>query len=373
LGIKLTQHYYNIRNGTAGFHSFCNISSQMNCDVVAASPQAQLIPGFPISAFASGWYLAFFIITLVARDRFWKRDCVRVLFLMSSLNILLSIFYFVVMAFSLHTYCLFCLGIDVVNLLLLVGIIVLKPESLSNSDPSRNRELRIDKRKWKKMTIIIVVALGLMIFGLKSIFDDWTSSSSSLDEQVDAALSMPVVPLKMTTQDPAIGIPTAPITIVEFSDFQCPYCRIGAQVLKSITDRYPQQVRVVFHPFPLDQSCNRSVNHPMHDVACEVAKVSLCARNQNQFQRVYEELFDRQSELVPGAALKIAKDVGLDSGQLNHCLADERTRLELLEYIEEGIDVHVTGTPTFFVNGHRLSGLLPAPFWDKLIEKMLKQ
>jgi protein-disulfide isomerase len=204
-------------------------------------------------------------------------------------------------------------------------------------------------------------------------FDNVSLASTEIDQQVQAALNMPTMPLNITDHDPSFGPKNAPITIVEFSDFQCPYCRIGAQVLKSVTDRYPTQVRVVFRPFPWDQSCNRTVTHPMHEVACEVARVALCARDQGKFLPVYEELFEHQTDLVPGAAAQIATQQGVNAQQLATCTANPETNSELLRSIEEGITLNVDGTPTFFVNGHRVMGMLPGPFWDKLIDKLLKK
>ena len=83
LSIQLTQHYFDIRSGVSGFKSFCNISSAMNCDAVAASPYSEIFTGFPLSTFGAGWYLALLIVALIARNRFWRRDATRFAFVMT--------------------------------------------------------------------------------------------------------------------------------------------------------------------------------------------------------------------------------------------------------------------------------------------------
>jgi protein-disulfide isomerase len=361
LGVALSQEYYEIRTGLAGFRSFCNISTVMNCDRVAASRFSELIAGIPLSSFATGWYLATFILALIARNRFWRRDSVRALFAMSVVGTLFSVVYFLVMALSLHTYCLLCLGVDLVNIVLLILTLMLKPEGLSVQKPEPD--------KWKKMGAVVLASLLVSVFGLKA-FDSVSMAQADINERVESVLSSPVLPVSVSDTDPSFGPKDAPITIVEFSDFQCPYCRIGATVLKSVLNRYPNQVRVVFRPFPLDTSCNRIITRPMHLSACEAARVGLCAHQQGKFEPVYETLFEHQTEILPGTAAKMAESAGAKADQLAGCIASPEINSELAKDIEEGIQLDVQSTPTFFINGHKILGILPMPFWDQVIEKL---
>jgi len=364
LGITLSQQYYEIRSGMGGFKSFCNISSQMNCDRVAASKFAELVAGFPLSSFSVGWFIALFCLSLLARNRFWERDSVRAIFAMSSIGMIFSAIYFVIMAVTLQTYCIFCLGIDLVNIAALIIALLLKPEGISIHKPE------IDK--WKKMTAILATSIIIAVLGLK-MFDTVSMASSDIDQLVAATLESPVLPVDISDSDPSMGPKDAPITIVEFSDFQCPYCRIGAMVMKSVMNRYPKQVRVVFKPFPLDESCNRIVTHPMHLSACEAARVGLCAEKQGKFEAVYETLFDRQTEILPGFPAKVAAEVGVAPDQLAGCTTSPEIASEISKNVEEGITLGIEGTPTFFINGRKIVLLYPAPFWDKLIDKLLQE
>jgi uncharacterized membrane protein len=174
-GIQLTQHYYEIRSGLASFHSFCNINSQMNCDVVAASPSADFIAGFPLSSFTVGWYISLFIITLLGRDRFWLRDATRAIFAMGVIGVCFSAVYFAVMAFTIHTYCLFCLGIDAVNVLVLAFAVSLKPEGLAVQKP--------EMAKWKVMAGALVASIVVAVFALKVSFDNVSLASADINDK----------------------------------------------------------------------------------------------------------------------------------------------------------------------------------------------
>lgn len=364
LAVASSQQYYEIRSGMGGFKSFCNISIQMNCDRVAASKYSELIGGFPLSSFAAGWFIALFCLSLIGRNRFWERDSVRAVFAMAGVGVLFTAGYFLVMAFVLQTYCLYCLGIDAVNVIAFILAILMKPEGLAINKP--------DTDKWKKIAGVIATSVIVAVFGLK-MFDSVSMASSDIDQVVNATLETPVLPVEISDSDPSMGPKNAPVTIVEFSDFQCPYCRIGAMVMKSVMDRYPKQVRVVFRPFPLDQSCNRLVNHPMHLSACEAARVGLCSNKQGKFEPVYETLFDRQTEILPGFPAKVATDQGVAADQLAACTESPEINSLLNKSIEEGITLGIDSTPTFFINGHKVVMPYPAPFWDKLIDKLLQQ
>lgn len=114
----------------------------------------------------------------------------------------------------------------------------------------------------------------------------------------------------------SIGPKTAPITIVEFSDFQCPYCRVAAISLKTVMQRFPGKVRLVFRNYPLDNSCNRMMQRPLHTNPCEAAKAAYCAKDQGKFG-CYRQLFEHQADIGKTKVIDLAKAGGVDTGKLN--------------------------------------------------------
>jgi protein-disulfide isomerase len=165
-----------------------------------------------------------------------------------------------------------------------------------------------------------------------------------------------------------IGPDNAPITVVEFSDFQCPHCRIGAQALHAVLGQHPGKVQLIVKAFPLDRKCNRKIESEMHAFACEAAGTVRCAQEQGKFKEIYEALFENQELLESKGPRAIAIEHGLDAAQLDTCLKNPATQQILTQEIEEGIQLGVAATPTYFVNGHKMEGPNPLAVWNKVIE-----
>ncbi len=363
LAILLTQHFYEIRGEGSHFKSSCNFGGTLNCDVIAASQSAEFIGGFPLSSFAAGWFLTFFVISLFIHQKYWRRDAIRALFGMSLVGVIISGFYFWVMRFQLHTYCLYCIGIDLCNLAGLFITISLKPEL-----PSLKT---LDRSKWTTFLCLGAGSHLLMALGL-SAFDQNGFQPSAAKEAADSILSTPPVYVQIDESLPSIGTKDAPITIFEFSDFQCPFCRIGALNINTLLYRYPGKIRIVFKNYPLDQKCNSDFPQTMHPAACEAARTALCAHEQGQFERAYETLFEKQSSLAEGRVAELLSELKLDPVRLSACSGSSQTTLQITRDIAEGKTLGLTGTPTFFVNGHRVDGIRPNAVWNFVIERLLQ-
>jgi protein-disulfide isomerase len=336
----------------------------MNCDAVAASPYASLFAGLPLSSFAAGWFLALFVVALTARNVFWRRESLRAALVLTGVGTLLSIAYFGIMAGVLHTYCLFCLVTDAINILALLIVLSLKPEGFSEHKP--------EAEKWKSFAGLTAASVLIAVLGLRTL-DASTLTSDQATQMADATLNSPVLSVNAGPEFPSLGPANAPITIVEFSDFQCPFCRIGAFTVNSVVEHYPQQVRVVFRNYPLDSACNRKLERSMHPYACEAAKTAVCAHQQGKFEPVYQTLFENQATFAPGRVSQLAKEAGVDPARLTGCIAASETSVAVSRDIEEGINLGVQSTPTFFINGRRIEGVMPPEVWNRIIDQLLKQ
>jgi protein-disulfide isomerase len=359
LSALLSQHFYDLRSGTASFSSACNISKTMNCDAIAASKYAEFVSGLPLSSFAAGWFLAIVLISLIALIPSWRKESVKALTIFSGFGLLMSGVYLLVMATVLKTYCLYCLGIDAVNLLLFILALALKPDFKSGFGWSQ----------WKTLLgltatsvfVVVVLLKGTQVVAL---------DTNQVDEMVNSVLNSPVIAINADASFPSMGNPGAPVTVVEFSDFQCPYCRLGAITLNTLLNRYPGKLRVVFRNFPLDQSCNRKVEHAMHLYSCEAARVGRCAFAQGKFEAVYQKLFENQENFSKDSPTHLAEEAGVDPTELAACLKQPETALAVSKDIEEGINLNINGTPTMYVNGRKLPDTIPIPAWDALLSKL---
>jgi protein-disulfide isomerase len=362
LAAMLTSHYYDLRGGTAAFKSFCNMSAGMNCDVVAVSSWAELAGGLPLSGFAAGWYIALLVVSLIARNPFWRREAVRATFAITAIGLAFSAFYLYVMAAKLHTYCLQCLLVDGVNLVAFGLALSLKPEGFKQHKP--------EKAKWKTLGLVTGGSLLAAVLFLK-MSDPLEASSAQMEDLAQGVLQTAPVSVASGPEMPSIGPADAPITIVEFSDFQCPYCRLGAKTVHSLMSRYPGKIRLVYRGFPLDPACNRFVQSRGHPVSCEATRAAICAHKQGKFDAMYGAIFERQSELAPGKPEEFAGEVGVSLDQLKGCMGMPETGAMVSKNIEDGNTLGVQSTPTFYINGRRVQGALPLPVWSRVVDRLL--
>ncbi len=165
-------------------------------------------------------------------------------------------------------------------------------------------------------------------------------------------------------QDPAKGPAAAPVTIVEFSDFQCPYCSRVNPTLKQVEEKYGDKLRVVFRDFPLVQ---------IHKDAAKAAEAGECAHEQGKFWEMHDRLFANQSKLQVEALKQTATEIGLDAEKFNQCLDSAKYASEVQQDVDEGARYGVTGTPAFFINGRLLSGAQPLEAFTELIDEELSR
>lgn len=363
LAAYMSSRYYEIHSGTGTFKSFCNLNATFNCDAVASTGYAELFSGFPLSSFSAGWYLAIFFITLMAREITWKVESIRAIWWMNILSLVFSIYYAFLMTSIIKSICIVCLSIDVINLVMFFLGWTLLPKNL--------KTIPIDLKVIKSLLVLIGVCVGVLLIVLKGM-DKQTLSTEDKMSMLNSVLNKAPVSIKTSPEFPVIGSPNAPVTIVKFGDFQCPACKMGAQILHGVLSQYPTQVRLVLRNYPLDPACNRSMQNGGHPFACEAARVARCAFRQGKYEAVYEALFENQASFAKGVPEKLAVAAGLNQTALTQCLADPSINLIIEQDIEEANALGIQATPTFFINGRKVDGILPLEVWGKIIDYLLK-
>ncbi len=162
---------------------------------------------------------------------------------------------------------------------------------------------------------------------------------------------------------PAKGPEKAPIVIVEFSDFECPYCGRAESTVAEVIRAYPDKIRLVYRDFPL----------PMHANAPKAAEAAKCAGDQGKYWDMHAKLFANQRALDAKALKGYAKELSLDQAKFDKCL-DSGEKAKLVEDDHKaGGDLGVTGTPAFFVNGMLISGAQPFEAFKEIIDAELAQ
>lgn len=154
--------------------------------------------------------------------------------------------------------------------------------------------------------------------------------------------AQPVIPVKVENS-PIRGDVKAPVTIVEFSDFQCPYCERAEDLLKGVLEKYKGKVRLVYKHFPLS----------FHKHAMGASITAYCAGKQNKFWDMHDKLFENQSKLSDALYPKLAKELKLNMSKYQTCVKDPATKKAVEKDVSYGESIHVSGTPSFFINGRQ--------------------
>lgn len=361
IAVYQTWHFFQIRNGLAGFRSFCTFGA-FDCQAIDASPYAQLLPGFPLAAFAAGWLLALTVISILARDPRKRREALKASVAMAGAGLAFSAFYLFIMVAVLKTYCLLCLIVDVINVLIFGLIMSLLPGNIKkDGGPS----------SWKPFAAIAAGGVGFA-FILSLILGSDGPSQTQIQEIVMDTVSAPILPVETPDRLPSIGPKDAPITLVKFSDFQCPACKRGAHSIHPLMKTHAGKIRFVFRNYPLDPQCNREVKHPVHPAACQAAKLAWCMHQKGKFTEAYEALFENQEMLATGDMLELVTHDENEKASLRACIDSKEAMEAISADVEEGIRLKVRSTPTFFLNGRRIEGSLPPTIWGKIIDELLK-
>ncbi len=166
----------------------------------------------------------------------------------------------------------------------------------------------------------------------------------------------------VTSDDHILGdVSTAKVILVEYSDFQCPYCTGHQDTLKSIIDEYGNDVALVFRHFPLS----------FHPEAVPAAVASECAAEQGKFWDYHDELFANSGDLGDDSYEEIANDIGLNVNDFLDCYESGRYEDEIAAEMAGGTSAGVTGTPATYVNGTKVSGAVPLATFQGIIEEEL--
>ena len=201
--------------------------------------------------------------------------------------------------------------------------------------------------------------LNLVIKDLKAGKDE---KEIVADLKVHALTPPPVLdePVTINIQgDPVTGPENARITVVEFSDFQCPYCAAAVVQARIILEKYPKDVRLVFKQFPLDD----------HSQAFLAAQAAVAAHAQGKFWPMHDKLYANYRSISPQNILIWARDIGLDMKRFVEEVDSGKYKAEIENEVKQGETAGVQGTPTFFFNGRRYSGAFQADAIAQMLQK----
>ncbi|GAB5492777.1 MAG: hypothetical protein Phog2KO_29920 [Phototrophicaceae bacterium] len=217
---------------------------------------------------------------------------------------------------------------------------------------------------------VIFFAVGMLVGSI--------SFGSNVDEEaievavqnvlVDTGLVQAPADMEiLADDDPYLGAEDAPIVIVEFSAYACPYCgRHFEETFVPLLENYGEYIRYVYRDFP---SINPDVSYP-------ASLAANCALEQDMFWEYHTELFNNQSLLTQGGPAyitQLASDLGLDTVSFGDCLSEQRYLDEVNTDFNTGVAMGITGTPSFYINGQAHSGARPYEYFETIIQRELQE
>ena len=178
---------------------------------------------------------------------------------------------------------------------------------------------------------------------------------------VSVTLAAPRQTIEVLPEDPSRGPEDASVVMVEFSDFQCPFCRSATDALDELAERYDGQIRFVYKDYPL----------PSHAEAFKAAEAGNCAHEQGMFWEFHDKLFASQESLDVESLKTYAAELGLDSERFAGCLDEDRHADRVQQDLQIGRQYGVSSTPTVFINGRIVTGAVPVETFDAIIQEEL--
>ena len=361
-GLSL-KHFLLLRIGAQQEPSFCNINATFNCDLVNSSSFSTFF-GFPLASYGLAFYALFAVVSLLSFFNlfFAERSYKAFVFVVGLFSSLLSILLFVISEVYIGSLCLLCIAMYFVNFLILAAAYFVNREGTfwGNISNSFSTLFGIPV----KLLLFSAVYIAL-VFGVSAYAHDYAVINYLPKELPPQLTSNPAeewfkqiaieIPVRSegSSKDYQAGPLDAPIHIVKFSDYECPACKRFYHLLEPLLEEYKGKVLITFKNYPLDSSCNLSVNHKMHPNACHAAYFARCAGEQGKFWEATDFLFDLQGDATQFAE-QISNGISLlslDKFALDECIAAERTKKKVTADIDAGNNLKIMGTPSVWING----------------------
>jgi len=361
VAVYLTWVYYSAF-ASSSYHPGCDINSSWSCTAVAGSEYA-LILGVPNALYGAVVYLLVLIfipLRLKTKIRAFAH-LENYLVLLALFDLAISGYLAYASFFILHKECIYCMTLYGVNVAFLIAALLAVEWKALGGQMRDDLVLLQTDPKVLGPVLIAVIAAG--------VFAVIQYSRGKGRERIPPIPGRSGVVLDLRG-DPTLGSARAPITIIEFSDFQCPYCREMHFLLKRLRAKHPGQIRLVFKNFPLDSECNPRLEYPAHPHSCMAAVAAECAYQLGAFEKFYDRLMTA-SNYRPESLAAMALDSGLEVNGFQQCLLSGRAREEIRRDIADALKLDIQGTPLFVINGNLFSGSFSEQQMEILVKEIL--
>lgn len=379
-----TSQYLRIQKEGLEQESFCAISETINCDIVNASSYAEFL-GVP-----NGWWgLVFYLVVgcmalSAALSSGNRRATVALAWFMSLGGLAYAAYLAYISAFVLAVLCVECMGMYVVNITFVVFLfaalrIPIKRVGRFVADYvlavfGRPSNLGFSPR-FVRHAVVIVLAFAAgwaIITGIQA-KEARRARGPSVEEKVRAFYMQSLYMIDVDPSWAVWGNPDAKVTIIEFSEYQCPFCRLSAFNVKSYLQEFRKDVRYYFVNYPLDDACNPYMTRPMHRLACFACKAGMCADKRGDFWSFHDDMFRNQRRLSRNLILSLAAKRGWDRKEFLACIDSPETQAQILKEIEAGKRIYISGTPTLLLDNRKLRYWRDPKFLRAVVREEIKK
>ena len=349
--IYLSYSHYRVYTDI-GYKSFCAISKAINCDTVSQSPYSIFL-GLPVAVWGIIGYIFFLFFLLIAKNkdagskRVWT-----LLFLIAATFTLHSIVLAVISTFYIHSYCIMCLVLYAVNLLLLFYTRMIRSRFKSSGlIDGFKKDIRFLKTKRSSVIGMFVPFFGGIILLLLFFPAYWQFNPPILLSEINSG----------TTKDghPWVGAENPKLIITEYTDYKCFQCKKMHFFLRQLIAKHPGKIRLIHRNFPMDHAVNPIIKEPFHIGSGKMALMAIHAASQNKFWQMNDILFEMAGESDVIDVRELAAQLGMDPKTLARSMNDPAARQLLQDDILSALKLQISGTPAYAINQNVYMAQIP--------------
>ncbi len=356
----LVYDHYVIINGE-NFKSLCSVSSYFDCDAVNSSPYSVFL-GIPVATWGLGYYVGATLVAVMASaSAYAVREATLLLLPGAAASLLASLLLFLISVTRINAVCLFCSALYGLNFAA-AALLTFSARDWISRIPAELRKADHGRMGFFAaiLAVALVVTAALTAQMKRTVPFDAAAFEMRLTGTAPVAMDL--------GHAPRLGATNPVIHLVEFSDFECPFCGRQARELKRILRNYRDKVQLTFFNFPLDNSCNPAMEgRPLHLSACLAARGSWCAHQKGRFDEMAALMFSNQKALTSENLVRWAGEMGLNAREFGDCLSSEDARNAVAADIHKAQSLGIGTTPTFFINGRRYEGLVTVEAIDWIL------